>query len=104
MRKQPRLVINQNLYQKAVMAIPFAYGLTFVSVMEKTAIFFYENDSRGREVLINFLGDAELKSIMSDGYNAYVFIGDELKLAQFKDTIYQVCMSHANNKFVKVGN
>ena len=44
-----------------------------------------------------FLGDAELKSIMSDGYNAYVFIGDELKSAQFKDTVHQVCMSHAKN-------
>ena len=45
-----------------------------------------------------------LKNIMSDGYNAYVFIGDELKSARFKDTIHQVCMSHANNKFVKAGN
>ena len=53
---------------------------------------------------LDFLGDAELKSIMSDGYNAYVFIGDELKSAQFKDTIHQVCMSHANNKFVKAVN
>ena len=33
---------------------------------QKTAIFFYENGSRGREVLTDFLGDAELKSIMSD--------------------------------------
>ena len=33
-----------------------------------------------------------------------VFIGDELKSTQFKDTIHQVCMSHANNKFVKAGN
>ena len=60
--------------------------------------------SRGREVLTDFLGDAELKSIMSDGYNAYVFIGDELKSARFKDTIHQVCMSHAKNKFVKAYN
>ncbi len=29
----------------------------------------------------------EMKSIMSDGYNAYVFIVDELKSAQFKDTV-----------------
>ena len=69
-----------------------------------SAIFFYENGSRGREVLTDFLGDAELKSIMSDGYNAYVFIGNELKSAQFKDTIHQVCMSHAKNKFVKASN
>ena len=41
---------------------------------------------------------------MSDGYNAYVFIGDELKSAQFKDTVHQVCMSHAKNKFVKASN
>lgn len=33
---------------------------------------------------------------MFDGYNAYVSIGDELKLAQFTDTVRQVCMSYAN--------
>ncbi|KDS53445.1 transposase IS66 family protein [Bacteroides uniformis str. 3978 T3 ii] len=41
---------------------------------------------------------------MSDGYNAYVFIGNELKSARFKDTVHQVCMSHAKNKFVKASN
>ena len=80
------------------------YIWVLVNKAQKTAIFFYEDGSRGREVLTDFLGDAELKSIMSDGYNAYVFIGDELKSAQFKDTIHQVCMSYANNKFVKAGN
>ena len=34
----------------------------------KTAIFFYENGSRGRDVLTDVLGDAELKSIMSVSY------------------------------------
>ncbi|WP_373228401.1 IS66 family transposase [Phocaeicola dorei] len=62
------------------------------------------DSSCGREVLTGFLGDAELKSIMSDGYNAYVFIGDELKSARFKDTVHQVCMSHAKHKFVKASN
>ena len=33
----------------------------------------YEDGSRGRDVLTHFLGDAELKSIMTDGYNAYVY-------------------------------
>ena len=80
------------------------YIWVLVNKAQKTAIFFYENGSRGREVLTDFLGDAELKSIMSDGYNAYVFIGDELKSARFKDTIHQVCMSHAKNKFVKAYN
>ncbi len=36
MRKQLRLMINLNLYQKAVMRIPFASGLTFVSAMDYT--------------------------------------------------------------------
>ena len=75
-----------------------------VNKARKTAIFFYENGSCGRDVLTDFLGDAELKSIMSDGYNAYVFIGNELKLGRFKDTVHQVCMSHAKNKFVKASN
>ena len=41
---------------------------------------------------------------MSDDYNAYVSIGDELKSARFKDTMHQVCMSHDKNKFVKASN
>lgn len=80
------------------------YIRVLVNKSEKVAVFFYENGSRGREVLTDFLGDAELKSIMSDGYNAYVFIGDELKSAQFKDTVHQICLSHTNNKFVKAAN
>lgn len=80
------------------------YIWVLVNKAEKVCIFFYEDGSRGRDVLTNFLGDAELKSIMTDGYNAYVFIGDELKSAQFKDTIHQVCLSHADNKFVKAAN
>ena len=80
------------------------YIWVLVNKAERVCIFFYEDGSRGRDVLTNFLGDAELKSIMTDGYNAYVFIGDELKSTQYKDTIHQVCMSHNNNKFVKAAN
>ena len=80
------------------------YIWVLVNKAEKVCIFFYEDGSRGRDVLTNFLGDAELKSVMTDGYNAYVFIGDELKSAQFKDTVHQVCLSHADNKFVKAAN
>ena len=80
------------------------YVWVLVNKARKVAIFFYEDGSRGREVLTDFLGDAELKSVMSDGYNAYVFIGDEMKSAKFKDTVHQVCMAHARNKFVKAAN
>lgn len=80
------------------------YIWVLVNKAEKIAIFFYEKGSRGREVLTGFLGDAELKSIMTDGYNAYVFIGDELKSTQFKDTDHQICMAHVMAKFAKAAN
>lgn len=80
------------------------YIWVLVNKAEKICIFFYEDGSRGRDVLANFLGDAELRSVMTDGYNAYVFIGNELKSTQYKDTIHQVCLSHCNNKFVKAAN
>lgn len=75
------------------------YIWVLVNKAEKIAIFFYEDGSRGRDVLNNFLGDAELKSIMTDGYNAYVFIGDELKSTQFKDTEHQICLAHSMKLF-----
>ena len=80
------------------------YIWVLVNKAEKIAIFFYEDGSRGRDVLTHFRGDAELKSLMTDGYNAYVFIGDELKSAQFKDTDHQICMAHAMAKFAKAAN
>ena len=76
----------------------------YLYMSERIAIFFYEDGSRGRDVLTHFLGDAELKSIMTDGYNAYVFIGDELKSTKFKDTEHQICMAHAMAKFAKAAN
>ena len=80
------------------------YIWVLVNKAERIAIFFYEDGSRGRDVLTHFLGDAELKSIMTDGYNAYVFIGDELKSTKFKDTEHQICMAHAMAKFAKAAN
>lgn len=80
------------------------YIWVLVNKAERVVIFFYDNGSRGRDVLTDFIGDAELKSIMSDGYNAYTFIGNELKAAEtpnlFK-TDHQVCLAHARAKFVK---
>ena len=81
------------------------YIWVLVNKSERTVIFFYEDGSRGRSVFTDFIGDAELKSVMSDGYNAYVFIGDELKTADekgnFKSTEHQVCLAHARAKFIK---
>lgn len=80
------------------------YIWVLVNKAERVVIFFYDNGSRGRDVLTDFIGDAELKSIMSDGYNAYTFIGDELKTVDtpnFSKTDHQVCLAHARAKFVK---
>lgn len=77
------------------------YMWVLVNKAEQVAIFFYEDGSRGRDVLKDFLGDAELKAVMSDGYNAYVFIGNELKSAQFKDIVHLICMAHVRAKFLK---
>lgn len=79
------------------------YIWVLVNKSEKIAVFFYEDGSRGRDVLTHFLGDAELKSIMTDGYNAYVFIGDELRSAQFKDTDHQICMGSCDGQVRKGG-
>ena len=81
------------------------YIWVLVNKAEQTVIFFYEDGSRGRDVLTNFIGDAELKSVMTDGYNAYVFIGDELSTVQkspnLKKAIHQVCMAHWKAKLDK---
>ena len=81
------------------------YIWVLVNKAEQTVIFFYEDGSRGRDVLTNFIGDAELKSVMTDGYNAYVFIGDELstvrKSPNLKNAIHQVCMAHWKAKLDK---
>ena len=81
------------------------YIRVLVNKAEQTVIFFYEDGSRGRDVLTNFIGDAELKSVMTDGYNAYVFIGDELSTVQkspnLKKAIHQVCMAHWKAKLDK---
>ena len=81
------------------------YIWVLVNKAQRIVIFFYEDGSRGRDVFADFIGDAELKSVMSDGYNAYVFIDDELKTtdnkANFKFTDHQVCLAHARAKFMK---
>lgn len=71
------------------------YMWVLVNKAEKIVIFFYDEGSRGRQVLTDFLGDAEVKAIMTDGYNAYNFIGGELKADHL------VCMAHVLVKFGK---
>jgi hypothetical protein len=62
-------------------------------------IFFYEDTTdgngvkheggRGRNVLLDFLGDAKIKSLQSDGYNVYTYLDGELM-----DIEHLCCMDH----------
>ena len=62
-------------------------------------IFFYEDTTdengvkpeggRGRNVLLDFLGDAKIKSLQSNGYNVYIYLDGELM-----DIEHLCCMDH----------
>ena len=66
-------------------------------------IFFYEDTidaegkqhsgGRSRSVLKDFLGDAEIKSLQSDGYNVYMYLDGELM-----DVEHLCCLAHARAK------
>ena len=72
------------------------YMWCLVNAKARIAIFFYgEDGGRSRNVLKDFLSDAkELKSIQSDGYNAYMYLDDELL-----DIEHLCCLAHARAKF-----
>lgn len=72
------------------------YVWVLVNKSQGVVIFFYDEGSRGRKVLTDFLGEAELKALMSDGYNAYTFLDGELE-----KTDHLICMAHARVKFSK---
>lgn len=71
------------------------YIWVLVNRSQKIVIFFYDEGSRGRKVLTDFLGDAELEAIMTDGYNAYNFLDGKLSI----DHLH--CMAHSRAKFIK---
>lgn len=57
-------------------------------------IFYYEDGSRGRDVLLNIIGDAEIKALQSDGYNVYLYVDRHLS-----EVDHLCCMAHARAKF-----
>lgn len=85
-------VRKQHKYRKEYMWV-------LVNRKEGIVIFFYDNGSRGRQVLTDFLGSSELKALMSDGYNAYTFLDGDLETAD-----HLICMAHARGKFVTAAN
>lgn len=70
------------------------YIWCLVNRQTKSVLFFYDNGSRGRQVLTDFLGSAEIVALQSDGYNAYTFLDNELT-----DIEHICCMAHVRAKF-----
>ena len=74
------------------------YGKKYIWCMvnkeAKVAVYFYDNGSRGRQVLRDFLGKTEIDALQSDGFNVYMFIDKELV-----DVDHICCLAHARAKF-----
>ena len=63
---------------------------------QKTVIFFYDEGSRSRNALKDFLGDSKIKSMQTDGYNVYMYLDKEQELI---DIEHICCWAHARHKF-----
>lgn len=76
------------------------YKKTYIWCMVNKAsgivIFFYDEGSRGRKVLTDFIGDAELAALQSDAYNVYKYLDDELSEIE-----HVCCMAHVRARFQK---
>ena len=80
------------------------YMWCLVNRKARIVIFFYENTEdgngnpkhggRNRNVLVDFIEDARLKSLQSDGYNVYTYLDNELI-----DIEHLCCLAHARAKF-----
>lgn len=75
------------------------YIWVVVNREEKIIIFFYDNGSRGSKVIQDFLGDAEIKCLITDGYVGYKFI--DKKLEHWGKIDHVVCWAHIHSKFVE---
>lgn len=80
------------------------YMWCLVNRKARIVIFFYEDTEdgngnpkhggRNRNVLVDFIDDARLKSLQSDGYNVYTYLDNELI-----DIEHLCCLAHARAKF-----
>ena len=76
------------------------YMWVVVNPKLKTIIFFYDDGSRANDVIKDFLGDAEIDAIITDGYTGYKFIGGEM--TPWADMRHQLCWAHIRAKMVDV--
>ena len=60
----------------------------------RIAVYFYDDGSRGRKVLRDFLGDSKIAALQSDGFNVYMYLDNELI-----NIDHLCCLAHARAKF-----
>ena len=65
-----------------------------VNEQAKVAVYFYDEGSRGRQVLRDFLGETEIDALQSDGFNVYMYIDKELV-----NVDHLCCLAHVRAKF-----
>ena len=74
------------------------YGKKYIWCMvnkeAKIAVYFYDDGSRGRQVLRDFLDKTEIDALQSDGFNVYLYLDKELV-----DVDHLCCLAHARAKF-----
>lgn len=70
-------------------------SVTVLNKSEKIVIFFYDEGSRGRRGLTDFMGEVEVRAIITDGYTANNFLDGKLGVDHL------ICMAHAYVKFRK---
>ena len=70
------------------------YVWCLVNKASKTAIYYYEDGSRGRKALKKILEGRELRALQTDGYNVYLYLDDEML-----DIDHVCCMAHVRAKF-----
>ena len=74
------------------------YGKKYIWCMvnkeAKVAVYFYDDGSRGRKVLRDFLGETKIDALQSDGFNVYMYLDNELV-----NVDHLCCFAHARAKF-----
>lgn len=72
-----------------------AYVWCLVNKKAKTAIYCYEDGSRGRKALKHILEGRQLRALQTDGYNVYLYLDKEVL-----DIGHLCCMAHMRAYFV----
>ena len=70
------------------------YVWCLVNKAARTAVYYYEDGSRGRKALKEILEGRELRALQTDGYNVYLYLDDEMPGID-----HVCCMAHVRAKF-----